>query len=79
MAGSLAIGAILGTYFLSIASGLHENLNFLKYFTPFKYFDPIDLRNDLALDGGMLALSIGVITVCLALAYVTYQKRDLYI
>jgi hypothetical protein len=38
-AGSLAVSLLLGTYFLSILPGLNRDLDFLKYFTPFKYFD----------------------------------------
>ena len=47
--GSTAIAIILVTYFLSIISGMQENLDFLKYFTPFKYFDAGELfRNGLS-------------------------------
>ena len=42
-AGSTAISIILAAYFLSILSGMHEKLEFLKYLTPFKYFDAGDL------------------------------------
>ncbi len=38
-AGSTAVGIILVAYFLSVVTGLQANLDFLKYFTPLKYFD----------------------------------------
>ena len=79
LAGSTAVGIILGAYFLSIASGLQKNLDFLKYFTPFKYFDAGELFRSGRLDSTYLLLSAGIIIVCLAAAYWSYNRRDLYI
>ena len=47
---SIAIAIILVTYFLSILSGLQKNLEFLKYFSPFKYFDAAKLLNSASVD-----------------------------
>lgn len=78
-AGSTAVAIILFTYFVSIASGMQEKLNFLKYFTPFKYFDAGELFNTGRLNSGYLLLSAGIIVACVAAAYWTYNKRDLAI
>jgi ABC-2 type transport system permease protein len=77
--GSIAIGIILVTYFLSIMSGMQANLDFLKYFSPFKYFDAGALLQTGRLDATYLALSAGIIVVCVLLAYFVYNRRDLYI
>jgi ABC-2 type transport system permease protein len=77
--GSTAVAIILVTYFLSIASGMLENLDFLKYFTPFKYFDARILFQTGQIDGWYLLLSAAIIVVCVAAAYWAYNKRDLYI
>jgi ABC-2 type transport system permease protein len=75
---SIAIAIILVAYFLSILSGLQKNLDFLKYFTPFKYFDSSELfRNGIS--GPYLLLSAAIIVVCVVGAYLTYNRRDLYI
>jgi ABC-2 type transport system permease protein len=79
LSSSTAVAIILVTYFMSVISGMHENLEFLKYFTPFKYFDAGDLFRSGALDGGYLLLSSGIILVSLAAAYSLYNRRDLYI
>jgi ABC-2 type transport system permease protein len=79
LSGSTAVGIILVTYFMSIISGMQENLDFLKYFTPFKYFDAGELFRNGELDGTYLLISAGVIIVCVAAAYWIYRKRDLYI
>lgn len=78
-ASSLAIALWLGTYILSVLSSLSESLEFLKYFSPYAYFDPAMLLRESRLDLGYVALSVGIITVCLVGAYLTYSRRDLYI
>jgi ABC-2 type transport system permease protein len=78
-AGSIAVSLLLGTYFLSIISGLNENLDFLKYFSPFNYFDPVKLLNESRLDITFVWISSGIIAVALVGAYVTYSKRDMFI
>ena len=77
--GSTAVAIILVTYILSVMSAMQSNLDFLKYFTPFKYFDAAVLLRDGRISGGYLLLSGIVIVVCVAVAYFTYNKRDLYI
>jgi len=78
-AGSVAVSLLLGTYFLSIISDLHKNLEWLRYLTPFKYFDPGTLLRESRIDVGFLALSATIVGVSMAGAYVTYSRRDLYI
>jgi ABC-2 type transport system permease protein len=79
LSGSIAVGILLVTYILSIFSGLQEKLDFLKYFSPFKYFDAGELFRSGKLDGTYLLLSAGIIVVCVVAAYWIYNKRDLYI
>ena len=78
-AGAVAVALLLGTYFLSVFSALSEKLEFLKYFTPFKYFDPAKLLHESKIDLAYVGLSAGIIAVCLVGAYLAYSKRDLYI
>ena len=78
-AGAVAISVLLGTYFLSIISGLNEDLEFLKYFSPFTYFNPATLLNESTIDVGNVFLSLGIITVLIIGGYYTYARRDLYI
>ena len=78
-AGSVAVSLLLGTYFISIISSLNKNLEFLKYFSPFKYFDPATLLHESKLDMLFVGLAAGIIAVSLVGAYFTYSKRDLYI
>jgi ABC-2 type transport system permease protein len=78
-ASSVAVSIILTAYFLSILSGLKQNLEFLKYFTPFKYFDAGELFRNGQMSATYLLLSAAIIVVCVAAAYLAYNRRDLYI
>lgn len=77
--GSVAVSLLLGAYVLSIISDLSEDLEFIKYVTPFKYINPLMLLNESKFETTFLLLSAGIVVVCLAAAYFTYSKRDLYI
>jgi len=78
-AAAVAVGAILVTYMLSIASHMQENLDFLKYVTPFRYFEAGELFRTGRMEGTYLLLSAAIVAVCVAGAYLTYNRRDLYI
>ncbi len=78
-ASSVAVSLLLGTFFLSILSSLSEDLEFLKYCTPFKYFNPATLLHESQIDVNFVWLSAGIIVVLMVGAYVSYAKRDLYI
>jgi len=77
--GAIAVGIILGTYFISVISGLQKNPEWMKWLSPFKYFDSFSLLNTGHLYPGFTLLSLGIIAVCVVLAYVIYERRDLYI
>jgi ABC-2 type transport system permease protein len=77
--GSTAVAIILVTYFISVMSGMQANLDFLKYFTPFKYFDAAELFRTGEMSVTYLLISAGIIVVSIIVAYRVYNKRDLYI
>ena len=78
-ASAVAVSLLLGTYFLSVISALNRDLDFLKYFSPFKYFDASMLLNESRFNLTFVALSLVIIVVCMAGAYWAYSRRDLYI
>ncbi len=77
--GSLTVSIILVTYFISIISALDEDLEFLKYFSPFTYFNPATLLNESKIDLSFVVLSLAIIAVSVFFAYISYSRRDLYI
>jgi ABC-2 type transport system permease protein len=78
-ASSVAVSLLLGTYFLSVISGLHENLDFLKYLSPFKYFDAGILLRESRFEPVYVGLSLAIVLASMVGAYLTYARRDLYI
>jgi ABC-2 type transport system permease protein len=78
-ASSVAVSLLLGTYFLSVISGLNENLEFLKYFSPFKYFDAGVMLHEARIDVTFVGLAAVITVVGMVGAYFTYARRDLYI
>ena len=77
--GATAVAIILTTYFISILAVLNEKLEFLKYFTPFRYYDAGELFRTGQMEGIYLILSAVIIVASVAGAYLVYNKRDLYI
>ncbi|MDH3943508.1 MAG: ABC transporter permease [Anaerolineae bacterium] len=78
-ASSVAVSLLLGTYFLSILSDLNQDFEFIKYISPFKYFNPALILRDSGLDMNYVWLSLAIIVICIAGAHFTYSRRDLYI
>lgn len=74
---SISTGILLVTYVLSIIIDLGKNLDFLRYLTPFKYYEAKNLMQDGKLDPAFLVLSIIIIAVMTGAAYLSYNKRDL--
>jgi ABC-2 type transport system permease protein len=79
LSGSIAVGIPLAAYILSVFAGMQTKWDFLKYFTPFKYFDAGEFLRTGALNGNYLLLSAGLIVVFVLAAYWFYNRRDLSI
>jgi ABC-2 type transport system permease protein len=78
-ASSIGVSLILVTYFISIIIGLDDKLDFLKYFSPFTYFNPATLLHEARFEPIFLVLAVGIIALSFIGAYSTYARRDLYI
>lgn len=78
-AGSLAVGILLTTYFFSLFSGIHEKLEFLRYLTPFKFFDFIEILNDMTINLTYVIISLLISGACITAGYIVYNKRDMRI
>lgn len=76
-AASVAAGILLLTYLLSIVIDLNENLEGLRYLTPFKYFEAKNVMYGGGLDVIFVVISLILILTLLVVTYVFYKKRDL--
>jgi ABC-2 type transport system permease protein len=77
-ASGTAVAILLAAYLISIISSINADLDFLKYLSPFKYFDAGVILRESRLDLRFVALSLAIIAVSMIGAYVTYSRRDLY-
>ncbi len=74
-----ATSLMLGTYVLSAFIDISDHFNFLKYLTPFKYFEAKTLIDGGSFEPVFLILSALIIGVSIGVTYLFFPKRDLYI
>jgi ABC-2 type transport system permease protein len=75
LAMPLSIGAFFVTYLLGIFSSMIEQLEFLKYFSPFHYAVPSEIvKSGFNTINVVLALVISFISI--AASYLIYRKKD---
>ncbi|PLR99244.1 ABC transporter permease subunit [Bacillus sp. T33-2] len=76
-AATSAAGILLITYMLSIVIDLNENIEGLRYFTPFKYFEAKNVMYGGGFNVVFVVISLILVLSLLAATYVYYKKRDL--
>ena len=74
---SVSIGVVLGLYLLGMLVNLKDNLNGLKYLTPFQYFDSRTILHSGSIEWIYIVISVGVALAGLAVSLVIYNRRDL--
>lgn len=76
LSGTIATSILLLTFVMTFFINISENLNWLSYFTPFKYFDAKDL-----MDNGFnlfyLVISAIFVVISIFITYKFYNARDL--
>jgi ABC-2 type transport system permease protein len=75
--GKITLSIFFTLYMASVFVSLSDKVEFLKYFTPFKYFEVNKFVQSLSLDLGYLLLSFVIIIVCTGFTFFFYSKRDL--
>lgn len=74
---SLSLGLVFIAYFISILASVKSDLSFLKYFSPFSYFNTKDLVINTTIGPSYLIISFVLITLAIIVSYVYYQKKDI--
>lgn len=74
---SISLGLVFSMYFLSMISGLNEKFEFLKYLTPFKYFDPVLIIKNNGIDFIHILMTVVITIVTLLSGALIYNKKDL--
>jgi ABC-2 type transport system permease protein len=76
---SLGTAILLLMYLLSIAIDLNDHLTFLKYVTPFKYFEAKTVIANGAIGKGYVFISLAVTALLVTVTYCSFQKRDMQV
>lgn len=77
LSSGIGLGALFFLYVLSVLVALSEKIDFLKYVTPFKYYEASKLLQNYSIEGTYLILSLIWVTAFIALTFYTYNNRDL--
>ncbi|MGD9679010.1 MAG: ABC transporter permease subunit [Vulcanibacillus sp.] len=78
-ATGISAAVLLGTYILSIAIDLYDKIDFLKYITPFKYFESKNIMFEGNIDFVYLVISLLVIVAATLVTYKGYERHDLHV
>ncbi len=76
-ATAAASGLVMGFFILSIIVDLYDKMEFLKYFTPFKYFEGATLMINEQLSFNSTAILLVASLVFFVLTFLAFNRRDL--
>ena len=71
------LGIALGMYFLNIVANLTEELEFIKFITPFGYADGAHIVPECSIEIKYLAVGLALSALGIAGAYLKYTKKDI--
>lgn len=72
----LGLAAIL--YFLNIIANLSEDLDWLKYLTPFGYAEAADILSNAEIDLLLAGIGCAVTAIGIAAAFIIYTRKDIH-
>lgn len=73
----LGLGIVFVTYFLNIISNLAEDLEFIKFITPFSYADGAHIIPEKSIEIKYLSVGILFSIVGICVAFWKYRKKDI--
>ena len=73
----IVLGVVIGTFFISIVSGVSEKLSNLKYLTPFKYGNASDIIASGKIDTAYLIIMFFIIIVSVVLTFRFYNSKNI--
>lgn len=71
------LGIAFSLYFLNIVSNLTEDLEFIKFITPFGYADGASIVPNESIEIKYLAVGLVISVAAVAIAYFKYTKKDI--
>lgn len=77
--GTYGVSILMGLYIASIVMSFSKNLDFIKYISPFKFFESSYILRELSFDSTYVWISLSIVFTCIVGTYIFYPKRDLRI
>lgn len=77
--GNISVSILMIAFLISSLINMVDSVDFLKYITPFKYFDASYILNEMSLEPIFIVISILIIVIGIGGTFIFYPKRDLYI
>ena len=77
--GNISVSILMIMFILATLINMVDKVDFLKYLTPFKYFDASYISEQLKIEPIFIVISILIIGVGIGGTLIIYPKRDLYI
>jgi ABC-2 type transport system permease protein len=74
---SVATSVLLFTFILAFIININKNLENLKYFSPFKYFDAKTIMAAGKLDATYVFMSLAIIIAMIVVTYLGFSSKDL--
>lgn len=75
-ASSMAIGMVIGLYFVDVLATLSDKFEILRYLTPYYYVTAVGIVHDGIKPVNVLVL-LGITTIALAASFFCYSRRDI--
>lgn len=76
---SIVTSLLLITFIVQYVVDMNKNLDWLKYFTPFKYFDIHLIIQNMNLDIVYITISLIIVLTMTGFSYLSYNRRDLVV
>lgn len=76
---AVASGIMLALYMLDKVIDLNNNIDFMKYLTPFKYFSAAKLLDGAGFEPVYAVLAVALAAILLLITFVKYRRRDMNI
>lgn len=77
ISSGISVSILFICYILSVLMNLSSKIDFLRYLTPFKYFEPIKIQNEKSLDPLYLGLSLILVLLGTIGIFFFYPRRDI--
>ncbi|WP_408006253.1 ABC transporter permease subunit [Pseudalkalibacillus sp. A8] len=74
---SVTVGLVFITYFLQVISSVSDQLEVLKYFSPFEYVDPADIIVNETINVLYILIMTGIMLICTVGAFLYYKRKDI--